>query len=405
MDKLIILLLFLTLLLNPIKSNDSQCSIDSTESCLQKNVKTSSKLSIKDIDNKYKKFYEAINNAEDNYQECELKKCGCFKNVINNDLKTFKKDGISEKLIEQSRQRGTIYQIINGSLYRSKDCMFPSRCAGVEYFIKKIINNMTNIEFVLNTRDYPQSNKIFGQSLPIFSFSKTLEYFDIMYPAWSFWEGGPAISLYPRGLGRWDQHRKSLNNAADNNEWNNKIDKAFFRGSRTSDERDNLVYLSRNKPDLVDAQYTKNQAWKSDKDTLGRPPSSEVSLEDHCKYKYLFNYRGVAASFRHKHLFLCNSLVFHVGDEWLEFYYESMKPWIHYIPVEKNASQDELEDLITFAKENYSISKKIAQRGRDFIWYKLRMADVTCYWKSLLKKYSKLLTYQVKLRPDLIKLT
>lgn len=86
-----------------------------------------------------------------------------------------------------------------------------------------------------------------------------------MYPAWSFWEGGPAISLYPRGLGRWDQHRKSLNNAADNNEWNNKIDKGFFRGSRTSDERDNLVYLSRNKPDLVDAQYTKNQAWKSDK--------------------------------------------------------------------------------------------------------------------------------------------
>ena len=31
----------------------------------------------------------------------------------------------------------------------------------------------------------------------------------------------------------------------------------------------------------------------------------QVSLEDHCSYQYLFNYRGVAASFRLKHLFLC----------------------------------------------------------------------------------------------------
>jgi len=84
-----------------------------------------------------------------------------------------------------------------------------------------------------------------------------------MYPAWAFWEGGPAISLYPRGLGRWDQHRKSLNKASLEILWEKKKNKAFFRGSRTSSERDNLILLSRNKPHLVDAQYTKNQAWKS----------------------------------------------------------------------------------------------------------------------------------------------
>lgn len=84
-----------------------------------------------------------------------------------------------------------------------------------------------------------------------------------MYPAWAFWEGGPAISLYPRGLGRWDQHRKSLNKASLETPWEKKENKGFFRGSRTSLERDNLILLSRNKPYLVDAQYTKNQAWKS----------------------------------------------------------------------------------------------------------------------------------------------
>ena len=33
---------------------------------------------------------------------------------------------------------------------------------------------------------------------------------------------------------------------------------------RTSAERDPLILLSRRKPNLVDAAYTKNQAWKSD---------------------------------------------------------------------------------------------------------------------------------------------
>jgi len=65
---------------------------------------------------------------------------------------------------------------------------------------------------------------------------------------------------------------------------------------------------------LVNAKYTKNQSWKSNSDTLNEDPADEVSLEDHCKYKMLVNFRGVAASFRFKHLFLCNSAVIHVGE-------------------------------------------------------------------------------------------
>ena len=45
--------------------------------------------------------------------------------------------------------------------------------------------------------------------------------------------------------------------------WDSKLDKAFFRGSRTSNERDSLILLSRSEPDLVDAAFTKNQAWRS----------------------------------------------------------------------------------------------------------------------------------------------
>ena len=36
----------------------------------------------------------------------------------------------------------------------------------------------------------------------------------MMYPAWSFWSGGPAISTEPRGLGRWDLKRQTITRSA-----------------------------------------------------------------------------------------------------------------------------------------------------------------------------------------------
>ena len=76
---------------------------------------------------------------------------------------------------------------------------------------------------------------------------------------------GPAISLHPTGLGRWGEMSQKLIKAGRANPWSTKRDVAFFRGSRTSGERDALVLLSRSAPDLVDAKYTKNQSWKSKK--------------------------------------------------------------------------------------------------------------------------------------------
>ncbi|XP_043287825.1 O-glucosyltransferase rumi homolog [Venturia canescens] len=393
----LILIIFSNIFPN-IECSNEFCSIDGRDSCEdgRQNEKD-----VEDLDIKYRELSDEIWKAEDRYEPCEASKCGCFTGTITQDLEPFA-SGINLEMIENARSRGTLYQLIGGRLYRDEECMFPSRCAGIEYFILKVAKKINrDIEFVVNTRDYPQSARYFGTAQPIFSFSKTPEYFDIRYPAWSFWEGGPAISLYPRGLGRWDEHRKSINKSSTLHPWETKLKRGFFRGSRTSTERDNLILLSRKKAHLLDAAYTKNQAWRSKRDTLDAEPAEEVSLESHCRYKYLFNYRGVAASFRHKHLFLCRSLVFHVGDEWTEFYYEVMKPWIHYIPVHKDASQQQLEHLLNFARDNDNLVKKIADRGRDFIWNKLRMQDVTCFWRRLLQRYSKLLTYEPRLRNNL----
>ncbi|CAH1102658.1 unnamed protein product [Psylliodes chrysocephalus] len=360
-------------------------------------------LKIMYVNLKYNKYLKAIEDARKNYSPCENIKCSCYSHVISNDLEPFK-NGISKQILDDIKSKGTKYQIINNRLYRDEHCMFPARCLGVEHFLLELIQQLPDVEFILNTRDWPQIHKTHRLVAPVFSFSKTADYYDIMYPAWAFWEGGPAISLYPRGIGRWDIHRKQLGFLGNSTNWSDKMSKVFFRGSRTSAERDPLILLSREYPDLVDAAYTKNQAWKSDADTLHAPPAKEVSFEDHCQYKYLFNFRGVAASFRFKHMFLCKSLVFHVGKEWQEFFYSPLKPWIHYIPIEANSSKEKLLEILQFVKNNDDIAKEIAENGYNFIWNNLKLSDVRCYWKKLIKKYAKLLTFKPVLDEKLIEI-
>ncbi|XP_041348590.1 protein O-glucosyltransferase 1-like [Gigantopelta aegis] len=374
---------------------DDACDKGENGLCEEESKEAHSKYK-KSAQKKWQKYIDVINKSLSSYTDCE-QDCSCHSSVIDEDLSVWehKEKGITRERFDQAKERGVHYQIVNHKLYRENDCMFPFRCSGVEYFILEIIKKLPDMELLINTRDWPQS-PCHSKPLPVFSFSKVYsQNWDIMYPAWTFWEGGPAVwPIYPTGLGRWDEQREIIPREASKWPWEKKVSKAFFRGSRTSSERDPLILLSRKEPDLVDAEYTKNQAWKSDADTLHRPPAKEIKLEEHCKFKYLFNFRGVAASFRFKHLFLCDSLVFHVGDEWLEFFYPAMKPWVHYVPVKQDLT--DVRELLIFAKENDDVVREIAKRGRQFIWNHLKMEDVFCYWEKLLKRYAKLLKFKVK---------
>ncbi|XP_059019965.1 protein O-glucosyltransferase 1 isoform X2 [Mustela lutreola] len=296
----------------------------------------------KESGSKWKVYIDQINRSLEKYEPCSSQNCSCYHGVIEEDLTPFR-GGISRKMMAEvvRRKLGTHYQIIKNRLYRENDCMFPSRCSGVEHFILEVIGRLPDMEMVINVRDYPQVPKWMEPAIPVFSFSKTSEYHDIMYPAWTFWEGGPAVwPIYPTGLGRWDLFREDLVRSAAQWPWKKKNSTAYFRGSRTSPERDPLILLSRKNPKLVDAEYTKNQAWKSMKDTLGKPAAKDVHLVDHCKYK----------------------------------------------------------ELLHFVKANDDVAQQIAERGSQFIMNHLQMEDVTCYWESLLTEYSKFLSYNVTRR-------
>lgn len=81
-----------------------------------------------------------------------------------------------------------------------------------------------------------------------------------------------------------------------------------------------------------------------------------------------------------------------------------MQPWYHYIPVEGNASKEKLKEMIEFAMLHDDVVGEIAENGYNFIWNNLRLKEVNCYWKRLLKRYAKLLRYTPERNEKLIEI-
>jgi len=362
----------------------------------EKYYKKDTQLDHKNKSNRWKHYRDKIDEANAKYTDCVGAKC--YLSQRKSDFRYWvERGGITKEDFSRGRDMnlGEHYQIIDHRLYRQQRCVFPARCNGNEHFILKIIHNLPDMEFIINSHDWPKVDKNRGTPAPVFSFSKTPREMDILYPAWSFWEGGPAVwPIYPAGIGRWDLMSIDMAKAAHKWPWSMKANKGYFRGSRTSAERDPLIVLSRKNERVVDAKYTKNQAYKSKADTLGEEPATEVPLHEHCKYKYLFNFRGIAASFRFKFLFMCRSLVFHVGEDWIEFFYPAMRPWVHYIPL--TVELTEVEEIMEFVKENDGVVRKIAERGAKFVEDHLNLRDVEDYWFKILKKYGKLAKWKPK---------
>lgn len=98
-------------------------------------------------------------------------------------MKPWIKTGITQDLIKEANKlnsRLSHYQIINHKLYRNEDAMFPSRSSGVEHFILKVIDQLEDTEFVLNTADWPQTSSWQPNKLPIFSFSKVVSQLKVL---------------------------------------------------------------------------------------------------------------------------------------------------------------------------------------------------------------------------------
>lgn len=326
-----------------------------------------------------------------------------YHDVAVAQLAPWRMAGIRRQDLDAARALGrplVKYQILGGRLYRDEKCYFPPRCQGIEHFLLEIAPRLPDVEFLVNVQDHPVTS--IESPLPVFSFSKIpAEHADILYPAWAFWEGGPALAVIPTW--RWDLSRKDLLAAGEALSWQEKKPVLFFRGSRTNESRDPYVLHAHEHPDLWDVQYTLNQSQQQTDyvtKVLKITPAEPVSPRDHCAYRYLLNFDGVAASFRLKNLLACGGLVFYVEPKWVEFFYPKLVPGEHYVPL--SLGVDEAARTVASLRADDARAQKIARNGREFIAKHLTLEHVRRYWLDLLGEYASLQRFQPQRDPSLV---
>ncbi|KAF2973695.1 hypothetical protein EK904_004537, partial [Melospiza melodia maxima] len=166
--------------------------------------------------------------------------------------------------------------------------------------------------------------------------------------------------------------------------WDNKTERALFRGRDSREERLHLVKLSKENPELLDAGITGYFFFREKEKELGK--AQLMGFFDFFKYKYQVNVDGTVAAYRFPYLLLGDSLVLKQDSQYYEHFYIGLKPWKHYIPVKRNL--EDLLEKIKWAKENDEEARKIAKQGQLTARELLQPHRFYCYYYKVLQKYA-----------------
>jgi hypothetical protein len=232
--------------------------------------------------------------------------------------------------------------------------------------------NVPDIEFFVNRRDFPQLknndtepyNHIYDSQhfpllshkydkyAPLLSGSTSKNFADIAFPTYEDWARAvnqETGNVFPYSCREYPKIIKS--------NWKNKINKAVFRGATTgagvtleTNQRLKALDICEKNPDLLDVGITswnlRPRKYEGEKylQTIERskyPLSNKLNLQDQSKYKYILTLEGHVAAYRLSYELSTESVILLAGSKWKMWYYNFLKPLIHYVPV-----AEDLHDLI-----------------------------------------------------------
>lgn len=332
-----------------------------------------------------KKFYKKINNP---IPEWITKR-------IQEDLSYFHK-GIKKELIkktfDESQMQALVeFEIINNQVQikRTKQLALSelkSRLNIITNFLKDLCKliKIPNVNFIVNLGDGGNAQNTNTFKVPIFVFSKDRS-------------KSLQTILMP------DSEVISSKFKSYDFPYDKKIDKAIWRGSTTGGAysinnyefhpRYKLVKLAAQFPDLIDAKFNNlvfidNEV--KDKFHKLNYVSKSLSIADHLKYKYQILVDGNTTSWSRAYWQLfSNSIIFKHNSDNIQWYYDCLVPYVHYIPVKNDFS--DLIEKINWAKKNDDQVKKIIKNANYFANNNLKKEDLFYYMYITLSKYSKLL--------------
>eukprot|EP01082_Thalassiosira_pseudonana_P012692 g11429.t1 g11429 contig5:826938-828536(+) len=142
--------------------------------------------------------------------------------------------------------------------------------------------------------------------------------------------------------------------------WASKLNKAVWRGTTTHEQtqfRDSdfhdipraiLVQKSIENPELIDAGFTEIiQKFEKQKEELTPQTivTDRIPFDDQMRYKAIIDIDGNNWSSRFIRLLCTNSVVIKIEPDYIEYFYDDLRPNVHYLP----ASLDNVTDVTAYA--------------------------------------------------------
>lgn len=264
--------------------------------------------------------------------------------------------------------------------------------------LTKALQNTQNIncDFILNRRDFPivksdnshpynleNTNSFYKNPIPIFSLCSNSLFADLPFP----------------NREDWDLAESKFSYLIDKFKWEDKIEKAVWRGNATNcgvrednNQRLKLHQLNSKLSDYIDVGII---GWNG-RDKV-QPDTKELAIinpddfdslktylkqEEQLKYKYQLNVDGHVSAFRLGFILSINTLLLQVEstsgwtlwyqDKLIEHDINSSKPQnSHYILIKSDFS--DLKEKIIWCRNNDKICQEISKRATQFYYDNLKM--------------------------------
>ncbi|KAL1377731.1 hypothetical protein pipiens_016060 [Culex pipiens pipiens] len=322
---------------------------------------------------------------------------------INSDLIPFRAVNFSSlrpRIIQQYDKPGSVslcnYVVKDNQIYRT--CY--GRYTGFKMYMDAILLSLArktllpDMELFVNLGDWPLVTKGGHRRTtgpyPIFSWCGSEDTFDIVMPTYDLVEASlEAMSRV--SLDMLSVQRKGV-------PWEEKVPKAFWRGRDACRERLDLVGLSQQHPDLVNASLTNFFFFRDEEKKYG-PKVAHISFFDFFDYKYQVNVDGTVAAYRFPYLLGGSSVVFKQASKYYEHFYSKLEQGREYLPLKRDLS--DLVENIQRARQQDDEMITVRDNAKAFVDQHLLPRSILCYSGLLFKEYSRNIVSPVQILPGM----
>jgi hypothetical protein len=337
---------------------------------------------------------------------------------IKKELAPFKSKKISKEEIEQvSLIINTIpnnelirYQIVNNEVYIQTSNLSDKTALGRSKVITNTLKRITkyakieNADFIIDMHDNYQNKPYYVKMPPIFVFAANKE---INKDKNILFVDDMTLSNNKIGYrSGWYTISKEILEANEAHPWNTKINKMFWRGKLTNSERQNLLNYANKYPQDFNVRLTQGisnsdlfinryitSLYEAFSMYFSIPPF--MSKQDQIIYKMLINLDGYTSTYPGLlWRLLSNSVTIKQETDNEQWFYDAIKPWVHYIPVKQDLS--DIIEKVEWVKTHDDEAKKIADESTKFVQNNLMPEHIDLYIVTLLNEYAKLQNFKLE---------